>query len=137
MQPENDAAMGEAEGACAAPLPAALIESSRRTTIICALTIEVGAKDGVVIGERADRVAWAADAWRIWTSYALAGWGDERKLASVDEVEIRRKPLAKNIVLVTLVLTFVIGDAGISEAEAKRQFWTLVEGAWSSVRRAA
>jgi hypothetical protein len=134
MQPET-----EHTDAAEAPPPVTVTTVSRRTTIICALTIEVGAKDGVVIGERADRVAWAADAWRIWTGYALAGWDDERQLASVDEVEIRRKPLAKNIVLVTLTLTFVkgVGEVAISEAEAKRQFWALVEGAWFSVRRAA
>jgi hypothetical protein len=133
MQPEND------QNEAIEFQPVTVTQVARRTTIICALTIEVAAKDGVVIGERADRVAWAADAWRIWTGYALAGWDDARQLASVDEVEIRRKPLAKNIVLVTLTLTFVSGggDGAISEAEAKRQFWALVEGAWSSVRRAA
>lgn len=109
------------------------------TVIPTYLTIEVGAADGVVIGIEADLIAWAQDAWATWHKHMATLQDDGRLLGSVDGVYIARKPLSRNVVLVTLELTYIRGGSasGIGESEAKRQFWALVCGAWGTLRRSA
>lgn len=101
-----------------------------------AITIEVPCKDGICVSADADRVAWAADAWRIWSGHMDQLAQDGRRLSSVDAVAIARKPLAPNVAMVTLDLTYN-GAVVISMPDAKAQFWALVLGAWTTMGRAS
>lgn len=95
------------------------------------LTIAVETTEAALRGERADRMAWALNAWSLWRGEVARHFDDGRRLSAVMDVLLEHK--APGLLHATVWLRFVPGPNAneLAENEARRQFWTQVEAAFA------